>query len=305
MAAEVPVAASLETRLRSETIGHETEYNSRRRHGMLKNVMKVGVAAFAVVVVGVLAVGLTADEILDRMDVEADVVAEGSLVSTIRFENAYADGTTASNLFGSLSKPKLSLIYFIEPEDVQGTIFLTQEAETDGADAHIFLYLPLLGIPKELVSDEERGGSFAGSSLSYEDLGGRDGREDYDAVVLREEEFVIGDLTRTAYVVESTAKPGVDSDTPRTVLWIDTEFFIMLKVESYNDLGNLDSTMEILGLVEFEGRLTADGMLATDVSNESSTTITFLDRHRPDAEIPDGIFSPESLKTFDPTAWGF
>ena len=272
---------------------------------MIKNTMKIGVTALAVALLGVLAVGLTADEIMDRMEIEADIVAEESLVSTIRFENSYRDGTTASNLFGSLSKPNLSLIYFIEPTDVLGTILLTHEGETGDEDARIFLFLPLLGIPKELMSDEERGGSFAGSALSYEDLGGQDGRDDYDAVVLGEEELIVGELTRTVYVIESTAKPGVDVDTPRTVLWIDTEFFIMLKVESYNDLGNLDNTMEVLTLVEFEGRLTADGMLATDVSNESSTTITFLDRHRPDAEIPDEVFSVDNITTFDPTAWGF
>jgi hypothetical protein len=271
---------------------------------MLKRVMKIGLSGLLVAVVGVLAVGLTADEILDRMDAEADAAAEGSLVATIRFENVYGDGTTASNLFGSLSKPNLSLIYFIEPDDVRGTILLTQEIE-DGDDSRLWLYLPLLGIPKELVSDEERGGSFAGSSLSYEDLGGRDDRDDFDAVVVGEEDLVIDDLTRTAYVIESTAKPGVDVDTPRSVLWVDSEFFIMLKAESYNDLGNLDSTVEILSLAEFEGRLTADVMLATDVSDDSSTTITFLERHRPDAEIPDEVFSEENLTAFDPTAWGF
>jgi len=272
---------------------------------MLKRVMKIGLSGLLVGVVGLLAVGLTADEILGRMDAEADAAAEGSLVAKIRFENVYGDGTTASNLFGSLSKPNLSLIYYIEPDDVRGTILLTQEGETDDEDSRLFLYLPLLGTPKELVSDEQRGGSFAGSSLSYEDLGGGDDRDDYDAVVTGEEELVIDDLTRTAYVIESTVKPGVDVDTPRTVLWVDSEFFIMLKAESYNDLGNLDSTVEILSLVEFEGRLTADVMLATDVSNDSSTTITFLERHRPDAEIPDEVFSEENLTTFDPTAWGF
>ena len=272
---------------------------------MLKRVTKFGLSGLLVAVLGVLAVGLTADEILDRMEAEADAAAEGSLVATIRFENVYGDGTTASNLFGSLSKPNLSLIYFIEPDDVRGTILLSQEGDTEDEDSRLFLYLPLLGIPKELVSDEERGGSFAGSSLSYEDLGGRDDRDDFAATLLREEELVIGDETRMAYVIESVAKEGVDTDTPRSVLWVDTESFIMLKAESYNDLGNLDSTMEIFSLVEFEGRLTADGMLATDVSNDSSTTITFLERHRPDAEIPDEVFSEENLTTFDPTAWGF
>lgn len=161
------------------------------------------------------------------------------------------------------------------------------------------------GIPKELASGEERGGSFAGSSVSYGDLSGQDAHDDYDAVLLGEEELIIGDLTRTIYIIESTAKPDADVDTLRTVLCIDTEFFIMLKMESYNDLGNLDSTMEVTALVEFEGRLTANRMLATDVSNASSTTVTFLDRHRPDAEIPDEVFDPANLPVFDPALWGF
>ncbi len=259
----------------------------------------------AVLLWGILAVAMTADEIFDRMDEEADLLAEGSMGSTIRFDNTYGGGTTASNLFGSIGKPNFSLIYFIEPADVQGTIFLTHETEEEEAENRLWLYLPILGVPKELVSEEERGGSFAGSSLSYEDLGDDDRRNDYDAVLLGEEEFVVGELTRTVYKIESTAKAGADVDTLRTVLWIDTEFFIMLRMEGYNDLGNLDATMQVLALGEFEGKLTADSLLAENVTEESSTTVTILDQHRPETEIADDVFAPENLTTFDPAAWGF
>ena len=259
----------------------------------------------AVLMWGMLAAAMTADEIFDRMDDEADLLAEGSMVSTIRFDNTYGDGTTASNLFGSIGKPNFSLIYFIEPADVQGTIFLTHETEDEGAENRLWLYLPILGVPKELVSEEERGGSFAGSSLSYEDLGDDDRRNDYDAILLGEEEFVVGDLARTVYKIESTAKAGADVDTVRTVLWIDTEFFIMLRMEGYNDLGNIDTTMQVLALGEFEGRLTAEALLAENVTDESSTTVTILDQHRPEAEIADDVFAPENLTAFDPAVWGF
>lgn len=272
---------------------------------MFKRAMTLGIGMAALLLVGVLASAITADEIFDQMDLEADALAEGSMVSTIRFDNTYGDGTTASNLFGSLGKPNLSLIYFIEPTDVQGTIFLTHEAEEEDADNRLWLYLPLLGIPKELVSEEERGGSFAGSSLSYEDLGDDDRRKDYDSVLLGEEDLVIGDMTRTAYKIESTAKPDADVDTIRTVLWIDTEFFIMLKMEGYNDLGNLESTMQVIALGEFEGKLTPNQMLAENITDESSTTVTILDQHRPDDEIADEVFAPENLPAFDPTVWGF
>ena len=84
-----------------------------------------------------LAQGLTADDILDRMDTEADALAEGSMIMKMRFDNAYSDGTTASNTFAGLSKPGKSLVYFLEPEDVQGTIFLTLISITPQVDPRV------------------------------------------------------------------------------------------------------------------------------------------------------------------------
>jgi len=272
---------------------------------MFKTKKLITLALTAVAALSILAVAQTADEILDMMDAEADALAEGSMLSTITMMNNNADGTTTEFSFASLGKPNFSLLYYLEPADVSGTIFLMHDAQSDDEDNRLWLYLPFLGIPKELVSDDDRGGSFAGSSLSYEDLGDQDQRDDYDAVLLGQEDVTIGDLVRTAYKLESTAKEGVDADEPRTVLWIDTEFLIMLKLEAYNDLGNLSSTMEVLELVEFEEKLSAGAMLATDVSAGSSTTITISGRRRPDAEIADDVFSAENLTTFDLAAWGF
>jgi len=251
-----------------------------------------------------LAQDLTADEILDRMETEGDVLAEGSTIVKMRFDNVYSDGTTASNTFAGLSKPGKSLMYFLEPEDVQGTIFLTLDPEAEDADTRLWLYLPLLGIPKELVSEEARGGSFAGSSISYEDIGSDDQREDYDAVLIREKVVTVGNEDRTAYVLESTAKPDADQDIVRTVLWVDKESFVMLRMEAYNDLGSLEQTLDVIELGEFEGHLVVDGMLARNVLEESETTITFLERRRPAGEIPDEVFDPETLASFDPAAWG-
>ena len=272
---------------------------------MFKTKKFITIALMAVAALSILAAAQTADEILDMMEAEADALAEGSMLSIVRMENANADGTTTEFLFASLGKPNYSLLYYLEPADVAGTIFLMNDAQSDDEDNRLWLYLPFLGIPKELVSDDDRGGSFAGSSLSYEDLGDQDRQNDYDAALLGEEEVTIGGLVRTAYKIESTAKADVDADEPRTVLWIDTEFLIMLKVEGYNDLGNLASTMEIQELVEFEEKLTASIMLATDVSEGSSTTITISGRRRPDAEIADDVFSADNLTTFDLAAWGF
>ncbi|MGB2983854.1 MAG: outer membrane lipoprotein-sorting protein [Candidatus Bipolaricaulia bacterium] len=274
---------------------------------MFKNATMMAAALLFIGLVGTAAVGLTADEIYDLMDAEADALGEGSMVSIIKFYNVFSDGKDNEYLFGSLSKPGRSLIYFIEPSDLRGSVFLTHEAATDDESNRLWIYVPYFGAQpgKELVTEEDRSGSFAGSSLSYEDIGDRERRADYDALLLGEEELVIGELARSVYVIESTAKADADVETLRTVIWIDTEFLIMLKMEGYNDLGNLESTMEVLALGEFEGKLTPDEMLATNVSDDSSTTITFLDRQRLDEEIPEDVFQSENLHAIDPTAWGF
>lgn len=251
-----------------------------------------------------LAQDLTADDILDRMEEEGDTLAEGSMLSQMRIDVNHPDGTTTWQTSAVLSKPDRMLIYQLEPEDYnKGSMWLIVEQEDD--DSQLWMYLPAIGTPKELISEEQRGGSFAGSSISLEDIGGDDQREDYDAVLIGEEVVTVGNEDRTAYVLESTAKPDADKDIVRTVLWVDKESFVMLKMEAYNDLGNLEQTLKVLKLGEFEGHLVAEVMFDRNELEEKETTITFLERRRPAGEIPDEVFDPETLVTFDPAAWGF
>jgi len=247
---------------------------------------------------------LTADDILDRMEREGDTLAEGSMISRMHWDILHPDTTTTSYTFGTLSAPGRSLMCIIEPEDVRGTIFLALDSEDETEDTRMWQYLPLRGQPIEIVTEEDRGGSFAGSSISYEDIGGDDQREDYDAVLIGEETITVGDESRIAFVIESTAKPDADKDIVRTVLWVDKESFVMLKMETYNDLGNLERTLTVLELGEFEGHLVAEVMFDRNELEEKETTITFLERRRPAGEIPDEVFDPETLASFDPAAWG-
>ncbi|MCK4393234.1 outer membrane lipoprotein-sorting protein, partial [Candidatus Bipolaricaulota bacterium] len=76
------------------------------------------------------------------------------------------------------------------------------------------------------------------------------------------------------------------------------------KSEDYNETGNLEKTMEVLKLGEFEGSATAYQIIAKDVLEGSSTTITFWERRRPDEEISDDTFDAENLDSFDPTVYG-
>ncbi|MEA3238278.1 MAG: outer membrane lipoprotein-sorting protein [Candidatus Bipolaricaulota bacterium] len=256
---------------------------------------------------GAMAAGLTGDEILQKVDDEAASLAEGSLISVVQFDNVYADGTSASNVFAGMGKknegePEESLIYFKQPEDVAGTIFLS--VKPVGEDARMWLYLPALGMAKELVADQQEQ-SFAGSTFSYKDMGNRSYADKYAAELVGEEILTIGDEQRVCYMLAFTARPGADADYPSAKAWVDKESFLMLKSEDYNESGNLERTMDVLSLTKFDGQLLAGKMLATNALDNSSTTITFVKRQRPESDIPESVFNPENLATFDPVAYGF
>ena len=252
------------------------------------------------------AAGMTGDEILQRVDAEAEALAAGSLISIVQFDNVYADGTTSSNVFAGLGKknegePEESLIYFREPEDVAGTIFLS--VKPVGEDARMWLYLPALGMAKELVADQQKQ-SFAGSTFSYKDMGNRSYADKYSAELVGEESVTVGDELRECYVLKLTAKPDADADYPTGKAWVDKESFLMLKSEDYNESGKLERTVDVLSLTTFDGQLLAGKMLATNALDGSSTTITFVKRERPEGEIPDSVFDPDNLETLDPAVYG-
>jgi len=156
---------------------------------------------------------------------------------------------------------------------------------------------------KELVAEQQKQ-SFAGSTLSYKDMGNRSYADKYSAKLVGEETLTIGDEQRACYVLELTARPGTDVDYPTGKAWVDKESFLMLKSEDYNESGNLERTMDVLSLTTFDGQLLADKMLATNTVDDSSTTITFVKRERPESEIPDSVFDPNNLAEFNPDTFG-
>jgi hypothetical protein len=253
-----------------------------------------------------MAAELNGDEILQRVDDAAASLAAGSLISVVQFDNVYPDGTSSSNLFAGMGKkdeghPEESLIYFKQPEDVAGTIFLS--VKPVGEDARMWLFLPALGMAKELVADQQEQ-SFAGSTFSYKDMGSRSYADKYGAKLVGEETITIGEQKRDCYVLDLSSKADEKEDSQTGKAWVDKESFLMLKSEDYNESGSLEQTMDVLSLTEFEGQLLAGKMLATNVLDDSSTTITFIKRARPEDPIPDSVFDPENLASFDPAAYG-
>lgn len=256
---------------------------------------------------------LTGDQILERASQEGALTAEGSRINLVDFQVQSADGATVQRSFAFFSKradgqPDKLLIYFLAPELERGTMFLSLDPADPAEDARLWLYLSALGQVKELVSENDRSAGFAGSNLQNDQIGGGfDFSEDYVGQLLGQEPVSVAWLgqaqPRAAYKVAITAKPEADVDFPSGTAWVDMETFVVLKGELINKAGALEQISTLDGFVEFEGNFEPSAIVVKDLLDDGQTTITITDRRAVD-ELPDEIFTPEALPSFDPAQFG-
>jgi len=273
---------------------------------LIVSVFLVTFLLFALGAVGFSADGLTGNEILKKMDEKSEMVTGGEMLSIINFQNVNADGTESSYKFGALARkkggePNLTLIYYLEPEFVRGSIFLTRE--TEAGKTNMWLFLSALGQAKELSTSKQEG-SFANSTLSYEEIGSRTMSDDYNAEIVEETTFQAGNQSVPAYKLSLTAKEGSDPQYPEQMVWIGKDNWVLLRSENFDSEGQLMKRMELKELTTFEGNTVTKKLVTTAVDTGASTTVTYVKRERPEKDIPDSVFQSENLKGFDPSKWG-
>ncbi len=272
------------------------------------------VAKFAVVVLGVALLAgawsshaqqaLTGPQILQKVEEKGGIGGtQGELISDVKFDIIGKDKKTATNEFRFFSKrkqgePDRLLVAFVKPDDVRGTLFLSIKPQ--GKDADLWLYLPALGAVKQLVNTQERKGSFAGSNLSFEDLGsGFKYSESYTAdEKVTEEKIKVGDKEYATYVLTLRVKKEKEKteDYPLRKMWVEKTEFVVLKGEGYNKTNKLETVFEALALGKFEGDTVPEKVLIKNVLDNSQTTISFLTRKRPAQPLPENLFDPNNLK---------
>ncbi len=257
----------------------------------------------------------TGDEILERAAEEGGFNTQGSQLSRTTFDLVFSDGSTGNREFGFFSKAEQdgvdkSLIYFLRPEAECGTMFLTHDPDAAGEDSQLWLFLSALGDVKELVSQEERDASFAGSNLERDEIGGggQDFNDDYVGTLEGTETVEVswrGESTeREAYRVTLEAREDADVDFPTGTVWIDTDEFVTFRAEFNNANEALERTLTLDQFVEFDGDIVPNRIVVENILDESKTTVTTEERRRPEGEFPDGMFDPENLPDFNPEEFG-
>lgn len=257
--------------------------------------------------------GLNGDDILLKSSQQGGLNAPGSRISLTGFDILNNDGTTSSRQFAFFSKrqegqPDKLLIFFLAPELERGTIFLSVDPLDPAASSRLWLFLSALGQVKELVSNQDRSAGFAGSNLQNNQIGGGfNFSDDYTGELLGQEDVTVtwlgSEQTRSAFKISLTQKPNADVDFPSGTVWIDAQEFVVLKGELVNAAGALEQVSTLDEFVEFDGSIEPSTIVVEDVLDNSKTTISIGNRQKVD-NLPDEIFTPESLPNFNPVDFG-
>ncbi len=256
---------------------------------------------------GVLAAGdLSGSEILEKVDQKSEIVSQGEIMSVLTFNNVNADGTTSSYKFGALARkkkgePDRTLVYYLQPEFVKGTIFLTKE--TEEGESRMWLYLSALGEPKELTASKKQS-SFADSTLSFEEVSSWSMSEEYNAEIVEETTVQVGDQSVPVYKLQLTAKEDANPQYPTETIWVGKDNWVLLHTKNFNDTGELEKEMKVEELTTFEEKTVTKKLVTTVMDSGASTTVIYEKRERPDQDVPDSVFDPENLGDFDPDKWG-
>lgn len=146
---------------------------------------------------------------------------------------------SASQNTGNNLKDSQSLSVVLEPASEKGVGMLTYSYEDSEKDTESWLYLSALGKVKRLISgnsDEQEPVAFFGSELSTEDM--ETGKVDeYDYKILTQGTY----QGKQVWVIETSPKAQRLRKTSygKTIVWIDKQRWVALKIYAYDKRGHL------------------------------------------------------------------
>jgi hypothetical protein len=174
-------------------------------------------------------------------------------------------------LRGTGSKGDRTLLRFLYPNDIKNTALLVWE-HID-ADDERFLFLPALGRVRRIAGAEKQE-SFAGSDLSYEDIGGRDVSDYTYSFVDRNAAWTAPDGSKQpAWQLESRAKDP-DADFPRSVSLVLKDRFVIVHADTYNRRNERAKVVDVIRLERVDGIWTVLELVVANQPQKTRTELT-------------------------------
>jgi hypothetical protein len=164
-----------------------------------------------------------------------------------------------------------TLVRFTYPNDIRGTSLLVWEHPD--SDDERFLYLPALGRVRRIAGQEKQE-SFAGSDLSYEDIGGRDIADYTYSFADENASWTAPDgSTLPAWALESRAKDR-RADYPRTVSLVLKDRFIIVHADIFNARDERAKVFDVRRLDRVDGIWTVMDLVVANQRERTRTELT-------------------------------
>lgn len=175
-------------------------------------------------------------------------------------------------------------VYFQRPADVNKTAFLVWK-HTDKDDDR-WLYLPALDLVKRIAASDKRT-SFVGSHFYYEDVSGRNPRDDAHELLEESDHY---------YVLKSTPKKPDSVEFKYYKNWIHKKTFIPVKTEFYDQNDKAYRTYEALKVDTIESFPTVTEAKMSDKTIGGYTQMRYS-KVQYNADIPEDIFTERYLRS--------
>ncbi len=176
------------------------------------------------------------------------------------------------------------LVFFSQPSNVKDTVFRVEKQLE--SDDNRWLFLPALDLVKRISAGDKRT-SFVGSHFYYEDVSGRNPKED---------NFTLVSEDKDSYLINAVAKDRQSVEFSRYTVKIDKTNFLPIETIYFDQSNQAARKMTVLQVKNIDGIATVMKSRITNLSNNSYTEMQF--RHvKYNLGLPDNIFSERSMRT--------
>lgn len=176
-------------------------------------------------------------------------------------------------------------VYFKSPPDLYKQVFLVWKETGEGKEDSRWMWLPALNLKREIAPGDKRT-SFVGSDFVYEDVSGRN---------LKEDEHELVETTDTQYVIKNTPKDPGSVEFSYYTVRIDKDTFLPRKAEYYDKNGKLYRVVEGTKVETIQGFPTVTESVVKDLNTGGSTVNTFSGIQY-DIGLKENIFTERFLR---------
>ena len=158
-------------------------------------------------------------------------------------------------------------VYFKEPADLYKQVFLVWKEVDEGKNDSRWMWLPALNLKREIAPGDKRT-AFVGSDFVYEDVSGRNLKEDQHELI---------ETTEKQYIIKNTPVKPDDVEFSYYTVKIDKDTFLPRLAEYYDKNGKLYRTVEATKVETIQEFPTVTESVVKDLKTGGSTVNKFVE----------------------------